>query len=508
MKFWNPFAKRSGSAKPTANYDAARARRRMSGWQASTASMRALMAKDGDKMRARSRDVVRNNPYAASASSSFVSNLIGAGIKPSSLNTDPELRQDIMQLWLDWTDESDADGLTDFYGQQAVVAAALFDSGECFIRKRRRMPGDMATVPLQIQILEADMLDLAYTDTAASGNPIINGVEFDFRGQRVAYWFWNEHPGDDTLTIRKLPNMRSRVPASEVFHIMRQVRPGQVRGVPMVSPAVVRLWQLDQYDDAELERKKTAAMYAGFITSPKPEEVMEDLTGDLGEGGGLPADDGVVTLEPGIMQSLLPGEEITFSNPAEVGGSYEAFQYRNLLAVFAAMGVPYTLGTGDLKRANYSSLRGAIVEYRRRLELIQHSTMVFQMCRPVWNDWFDTAVVAGLIKPKDYIANRRAITKVKWIAPKFEWVDPYKDRNAENLAVQAGFKARSDVIEAEGEDPIETDRRIAADRAREKELGLVFSSNVASPAVVAAMVAADGSNTADQPSDNQDANAA
>ncbi|WP_245266427.1 phage portal protein [Bradyrhizobium sp. WSM1743] len=45
------------------------------------------------------------------------------------------------------------------------------------------------------------------------------------------------------------------------------------------------------------------------------------------------------------MQALLPGEDIKFSEPADVGGAYEAFQYRNQLAVFSAMGVPYMLGT-------------------------------------------------------------------------------------------------------------------------------------------------------------------
>ena len=29
---------------------------------------------------------------------------------------------------------------------------------------------------------------------------------------------------------------------------------------------MVRLFLFDQYDDAELDRKKTAAMFAGFIT--------------------------------------------------------------------------------------------------------------------------------------------------------------------------------------------------------------------------------------------------
>jgi capsid protein len=61
-----------------------------------------------------------------------------------------------------------------------------------------------------------------------------------------------------------------RVPASEVLHIYRPIDVGQIRGLPHVAPAMVRLFLLDQYDDAELDRKKTAAMFAGFITKTAP----------------------------------------------------------------------------------------------------------------------------------------------------------------------------------------------------------------------------------------------
>jgi capsid protein len=40
--------------------------------------------------------------------------------------------------------------------------------------------------------------------------------------------------------------------------------------------------------------------------------------------------------------------------------------------------------------------------------------------------------------------------------------------------VDAGFKARSDVIEERGEDADDTDARIAADHERERKLGLAF----------------------------------
>jgi capsid protein len=61
------------------------------------------------------------------------------------------------------------------------------------------------------------------------------------------------------------------VPANDVLHIYRPLRPWQIRGEPWLSNVLLKLYELDQYDDAELVRKKTAAMFAGFITRLDPE---------------------------------------------------------------------------------------------------------------------------------------------------------------------------------------------------------------------------------------------
>jgi lambda family phage portal protein len=140
------------------------------------------------------------------------------------------------------------------------------------------------------------------------------------------------------------------------------------------------------------------------------------------------------------------------------------------------MGVPYTNVTGDLRQANYSSLREGKLEFRRRIEQVQHGTMVFQLCRPVWNRWLRDAVLSGVLDLPGFADNPAAYLPVKWIPPKWDWVDPFKDRKAEIEAIEAGLKSRSDVIESEGYDAEEVDRRIAADRAREQELGLSFGT--------------------------------
>jgi lambda family phage portal protein len=477
--------KAMGPTPQRANYDAGRQRRRLAGWTPSSVSINALLAADGALMRNRARDLVRNNPYASSACESFVANIIGTGIKPSWLiEKDPERKDKVQKLWRRWTDEADADALTDFNGLQSLVATALFEGGECFVRFRSRKASDGLSVPLQVQLMESELLPFEDNRVAENGNVVINGVEFDQIGRRVAYHFLSQHPGDMVYFTNRAKPYVVRVPASEVMHIFRPKRPGQVRGVPWISPSIVKLWLLDQYDDAELDRKKTAAMYAGFIRSAVPEEVAGQVqaggaVNDDGTGLGSADKEGIVTLEPGTMQALLPGEELQFSAPVDVGGSYEMFEYRNILAAFAGIGVPYAFGTGDLKKVNYSSLRGAIIEYRRRLEQIQHGVMVHQFCRRVALRWLSDAVLAGALDLPGFARDPQPYTSIKWITPKFDWVDPLKDQQAEAIAVDNGFKARSDVIEEMGYDPEETDRRIAADRAREADMKLTFKGSQA-----------------------------
>jgi lambda family phage portal protein len=454
-------------------YDGGGFRRRLKGWVPSHYTTNTIMTSSGRLLRSRARDVMRNNPHANAACESFVANLIGTGVKPSSLfNDDPDLREGIMRLWMDWTDECDADGLADFYGMQTIVARSLFEAGECFIRFRNRKSADGFLVPMQLQLLESDMCPYEYNMQAPNGNWIMNGIELDLIGRRAAYWFYPTHPGD--MPIEPVASLQPiRIPASEVLHIFKCTRPGQMRGVPLVTPALIRLYFLDQYDDAELERKRIAAMFAGFITSAAPEDVVPiDGLDETSNQEGI----GLSGLEPGTLQTLLPGEDIKFSEPADVGGTYEAYQYRQQLAVFGSLGIPYSLCTSDLRRANYSSLRGSIVEYRRKLEQLQHNVFVFQMCMPIYRRWLDTAVLAEALplSSGDYLMRQTDYQRVKWIPQRNEWVDPLKDRQAEKLAVDAGFKSRSDVIEAEGNDPEQNDRRIAADAEREEALDLVF----------------------------------
>ena len=455
--------KPGGPAAMRARLEGAMAKRRLRGWNPPLENINALVASGGPRLLARSRELVVTNGYAANACEAFAANLVGDGIKPSSLITDAALHDRVQKLWLAWTDEADADGLTDFYGLQAMIAREMFVAGECFVRLRPRRAEDGLLVPLQLQLLQSEMLPFEKTEMDPNGNRIRCGIEFDLIGRRVAYHFRRRHPGDSTDQRVAVPDT-VRVPAEEVLHIYRPIDAGQIRGLPHVAPAMVRLFLLDQYDDAELDRKKTAAMFAGFITKTAPEDPM------MGEGAADLDGAAIASLEPGTMQVLLPGEDVKFSSPADVGGGYEAFQYRTLLSVSASLGLPYHLVTGDVRQANYSSLRAELVEFRRRIGQLQHGVMAHQLCRPIWRRWLETAVLSGALDIGDPAVAR----PVQWIPPRWDWVDPLKDIQAQVLAMEAGITSRRKVVEATGYDVEEVDRENAADAKRASDMGLSY----------------------------------
>ena len=61
-----------------------------------------------------------------------------------------------------------------------------------------------------------------------------------------------------------------------------------------------------------------------------------------------------------------------------------------------------------------------------------------------------------------------------WLPTKWDWVDPLKDANAEIAQIEAGLKSRTQAIAERGYDAEQVDREIAAERTRERALGLDF----------------------------------
>ena len=485
----------------TPAFDAAGTGRRTTGWTPSAASINAILFGSAETLRARSRDMVRKNPWASNAIGKFTANAVGTGIKPRSTHPDPEARKAINEAWLRWTDDSDAVGVTDFYGQQALAVRAGREGGDCFARLRFRRPEDGLSVPLQIQLIEAEQVPTHMTQVLANGNVIRQGIEFDGLGRRVAYHMHREHPGEMTLTARG--NEIVRVPAAQVLHHYEPLRPGQIRGQPILAQALLRLYEFDQYEGNEVARKRDASTFSGFIFETG--EGTSPLVGTPGKDPDDGAPTEVVKLETSTFQKLRPGEEIKFADPPGMGEGYSEFMQWVLRAIAVAAGVTYEQLTGDLTKVNFSSIRAGLLEFRRSVEMFQHCVFIVQFCRPVWRAWMPAAVLAGAL-PVSATAFRRdmeAWLGVKWDPPGWQWVDPAKDIKAIVDAIRAGLMSRSEAVSQYGFDAEEIDAEIAADNTRADGFGLSFDSDGRRPQRGGAPVARPGGPPDDQEPDDE-----
>lgn len=392
----------------------------------------APIARSLSLLQARSHNIIRNNAYAWGAQDSYVANLVGTGIRPKW--TDDR----IQALWDRWAHQADADGVDSFYALQALAAAAQFGAGEVFGRFRYRRIEDGLAVPMQLQVIESAHLDPTHS-RILGGRLVKMGIEFDGIGRRRAYHFWRYHPHEQlTLEI----NQRVAVPASEVVHMFRRTRPGQMRGIPELTPVILRLYEIDAMQDAQLARQKLAQLFGAFVKrrlDADPEDDGPFFGTQVNSEG-----EQFSEFTPGAIHYLEDGEEVTFSNPPDIGSAYGDWLKSELHAVAKGAGITFEQLTGDLKGVNYSSIRAGLLEFRRRAEALQAHMLVSQFCRPVAAKWLDLAVATRRIDIPDYWQRRDDYLHIDWVAPRWQWVDPLKEITADVLEVRAGFAPRSE----------------------------------------------------------------
>jgi lambda family phage portal protein len=453
-------------------YDAAGTGRRMRGWNPPNSGPNVAIV-GLENIRKRSRDAGRNDWAGAAATQRWVTNLIGVGITPRLPTTlTKKRRKEITDLWDRWVAESDADGVLDFYGQQTLAVRCWLDSGEVFVRQRKRRVEDGIEVPVQIQLIEPEFVPMLDADTypfLPVGNKIRSGIEFDRRGQRIAYWMHREHPGDGHQNMGNASLLR--VLASEVSHVFEPLRPGQLRGVPGLAPVLARLRNVADFDDTVLERQKLANLFVAFLTRNAGSD-LDQLTGGAVEFDGAQP---LAPMQPGLMQELGLGEDVKFSNPPEAGVSFSDYMRTQHLGTAAGAGLPYEIMSGDIKEVSDRTLRVMINEFRRFAESRQWQIVIPMFCKRVRKWWAETALLAGHITADEL----NDVMLVKWSPHGWAHIHPVQDPTGKKVEVDAGFRSRSSVIGERGDDPEEVDDERAADVQREKDLNLWVDPNPA-----------------------------
>lgn len=393
-----------------------------------------------------------NNPYIANGVANIVTAIVGTGPRLNVRGMDRESARQLHREFDRFCETADHGERTDFAGTLAQLVRDMVVHGEGLAVLHDTPDG------LRIQVIPPVHLDMAKTVILGNGGHVVNGVEFDASGLRVAYWIFPERPH----SVFSDHSPAVRVDAANVLHVFHPIAPGQVRGLSWLAAAILTANEFDQYRDALLIAAKMGAMIAGFIT---------DASDTGGDGQALAEP----VWEPGAITRLPLGTDVKFSAPEQLKDA-PALMRMNLQAMAAALGVPEFLLSGDLSGANYSSLRAGLIPFRARIEQVQYTTLVPQVLRPVWRRFLALEVMAGRIEaPID--------TAADWIMPRPQQVDPAKDLAATEKALELGLTSRTQAIAEMGWNADDIDEEIAADRAREAALNPKPTPPAAPPAL-------------------------
>jgi lambda family phage portal protein len=469
-------------------YEGASKGRRLGPWRTGSTSANTENSNAIETLRNRARDMVRNNSYAARAVSVIASNVVGKGILPNLVGETDAGTEELRAAWQRWAAKPanfDLDCCIDFNGMQSLIMRSVVESGEVLVRRRRVDPSE-SPFGIKLQVLEADHLATNHTVlNSENGNRIIQGVEVDENGCPVAYHLYKNHPGGTGAETTAATVLQTeRVPADDIAHVFLKRRPGQVRDVTWFANVMVRLRELDEFEDAELVRQKVAACFAAFIEDIEPPEDMS--SGDEFD---------LEKLEPGIIEHLPPGKRITFGTPPmPQSDSYKFFVSSQLRAIAAGLGVSYEALSGDLSEVNFSSARMGWLEFQRNIDVWRWNLLIPQFNDRVLGWFLESVSIAIGATLAEGVTNT-------WTAPRREMIDPTKEVPAKIKAIRAGIETLSDSIRQTGKEPGAHLAELAADNRAVDELGLVLDSD---PRKVTASGALQASNEGNQATEAED----
>lgn len=446
-------------------FEGASVGRRTREWRTSSTSANAAKSGQINRLRDRSRDLIRNNSYAKKGQAVVTNNVVGKGIMANIKTGSDETDTKIQTVWDDWIKSPkavDYEGKLDFNSLTRLCMSSIFESGEVLVRRRRTEDG----IGIKLQILEADHLvnDQAFQESPDTGNRIVQGIEIDETGAAVAYHLHKNHPGNLAVETKNISSVFDtvRVPATDIIHIYRKERPGELRGVPWLAPVIIKLRELDEFEDAMLVRQKVAAMYAGFIHDlGTPDGDLFDVDEKTGEK--------LDKLEPGMIVHLPAGKDIKFgSPPLPQAEAYKFYISSHLHGVSSGLGITYESLTGDLSEVNFSSARMGRLDMNENVDGWRLSMIIPMFLNPVF-DWFLEAIeIQG-----EEIGSIRA----GWVPPKAVIIDPTKEIPAQIRAVRGGLVTLSDAIRQSGKDPDDHFKELAADAAMLDSLGLILDTD-------------------------------
>ncbi len=439
-------------------------------WATSILSRDQKIWTDLRKLRARSRELADNDPTMSKFLELCVANIIGkSGVKmqPKVKNIRggqlaADLNAKILTEWTAWCARGvcTVDGKLSFDElERLLIRTAAMDGEFIVILRPTDNPWGFA-----LQHMDVDQLDHTYFDENLSGGREVRmGVEVDKFRRPLAYWLFNRPPNEWTIN----PLARVRVPAESAIHAYRPDSALQTRGIPWAATAMFQMNMLRGYMEAEMVAARVGACQMGVLINKSTDEF---------EGEGQNEDDTVkLEAQPGGFLQVQGDQEFKQFSPEHPATAFAAFVKEVKRNIAASLGVAYTSLAEDLEGVNFSSIRAGLLN-ERDMWRVRQKWMIESFHKPVFKMWLTQAVLSGRIdiSIRD---EEEVISQITWHPRGWPWVDPVKDQQGAEMAVQNGFSTRRRILAAQGEELEPTLEELAAEEELIKKLGLKLGTD-------------------------------
>jgi capsid protein len=191
-------------------------------------------------LRNRARYEVANNSYAKGIVLTLANDTIGTGPRLQMLTDDADANARIEEAFDRWA------RAVDLPGKLRTMRMARAESGEAFALLVSN-PAIASPVSLDLKLIEADQVATPLLRRGRDDE--VDGIVLDAWGNPSAYRVLKRHPGDGGVFRTPIDDLTAydTFPASSVVHYFRPDRPGQLRGIPDITPALPLFAQLRRY---------------------------------------------------------------------------------------------------------------------------------------------------------------------------------------------------------------------------------------------------------------------
>lgn len=422
------------------------------------------------ELRNRSRDLAMNNEYAKRYFELLKVNVIGdKGVfyQSKAIDSIGQLDQNgneavemAFRRWGKYGNPT-VDGKMSWIDVQKLAIELVAKDGEAFIIKHRE---SVFHDSFALEFIEADQVDEQLNKRLENGNEIRMGIEVDRFKKPVAYHVLTYHPGDYDFATSKRSPKHTRIPADKVIHIFKQIRPGQTRGEPWLTPAIPAIKQLGAFREAAVINARVGASKMGFFKVQAADGFIADDYEDNSP---------IITAEPGSFHTLPAGVEFSSFEPAFPSNEFDSFHKSILRGIASGLGVSYTSLSNDLEATSYSSIRQGALEER---DFYRNMTMfiIEHFIRPVFDSWLSASMEMNAfgIPVRQF---DRFSDAAEFRGRGFSWVDPLKEMNASVTGLKNGILSLGHIAGQYGMDSEELLSQIARDKQLAEQFGVEYA---------------------------------